>query len=228
MNYSLEKEKTRFICPLCHSGNTKYYTKDKLRSYLICNTCALVFVPENQHISDDQEKRRYDQHNNNPDDPGYRKFLSRLANPLCQRLPAGASGLDFGCGPGPALAAMFREKGFEIEVYDKFYAKDDRIWVKSYDFITATEVLEHLRQPGQELELLWRHLKTGGILGIMTKLVKNKAAFETWHYKRDPTHVCFFSTATFNWIANTWKASMELIGSDVILMCKKKTTAKNP
>lgn len=218
MNYSLEKEKTRFICPLCHSGNTKYYTKDKLRSYLICNTCALVFVPENQHISDDQEKRRYDQHNNNPDDPGYRKFLSRLANPLCQRLPAGASGLDFGCGPGPALAAMLEDQGYKIAVYDKFYFPDTRVWETKYDFITATEVLEHLRCPERELDKLWRHLNPGGILGITTKLVKNKAAFDTWHYKRDPTHVCFFSIATFHWLAGTWRADIEIISNDVILI----------
>jgi 2-polyprenyl-3-methyl-5-hydroxy-6-metoxy-1,4-benzoquinol methylase len=177
-------------------------------------------VPENQHISDDQEKRRYDQHNNNPDDPGYRKFLSRLANPLCQRLPAGASGLDFGCGPGPALAAMLGEKGFDMAAYDKFYARNPEIFEQSYDFITATEVLEHFKQPGKEVDRLWHILRPGGILGIMTKLVKNKNAFDTWHYKRDPTHICFFSTATFTWLAGIYKAGLEIIGKDVILIKK--------
>ncbi len=222
MTETLQDQPARFFCPLCRSMDTTAYTKDKYRRYFICTKCALVFVPENDHVSEQQEKARYDQHNNHPDDPGYRKFLNRLLIPMCHRLPAGASGLDFGCGPGPALASMFREQGFDMAVYDKFYATDDRVLGQSFDFITATEVLEHLRQPGPELACLWQHLKTCGILGIMTKLVKNKAAFDTWHYKRDPTHICFFSAATFDWLADFLQASVELIGNDVILIHKIK------
>ena len=216
-----DKHRNRFSCPLCQSPDTAPYTQDQVRSYFICQVCALVFVPPNEHVPEKDEKARYDQHNNHPDDPGYRKFLSRLVNPLCDRLPAGASGLDFGCGPGPALASMFEEQGYNIVVYDKFYFSDTRVWESQYDFITATEVLEHLRCPARELDRLWRHLNPGGILGIMTKLVKNKTAFDTWHYKRDPTHVCFFSAATFHWLAHTWQADLEIIGNDVILLRKK-------
>lgn len=209
-------------CPLCGEKTVEPYTADRLRTYWICSRCQLVFVPEKHHVSDAQEKTRYDEHNNDPDDPGYRKFLSRLADPLYKKLPPGASGLDFGCGPGPALAAMLREQGFETAVYDKFYAADDRVLEQTYDFITATEVLEHLRQPGKDLNRLWQILRPGGIFGIMTKLVKDKTAFDTWHYKRDPTHVCFFSAATFLWLARTWQAPLEQIGSDVILIRKSR------
>ncbi len=206
------------MCPLCGGKNIGAYAEDRFREYLICRTCALVFVPEQYRVSDEREKARYDLHNNYPDDPGYRKFLSRLFEPVCARIPEGAAGLDFGCGPGPALAAMFREAGYFIDVYDKFYAPDSKVFEKTYDFIAAAEVVEHLHYPGYELARLKKLLKPGGILGIMTKLVKSREAFDKWHYKNDNTHVCFFSQETFKWLARDWQVPVEFIGNDVIIM----------
>ncbi len=207
-------------CPLCGGTGIEDYTRDRLRKYLVCSTCALVFVPEKYHVCRKNEKKRYDLHNNHPDDPGYRKFLSRLFRPLCQRIPAGAKGLDFGCGPGPALAAMFLESGYLIELYDKFYAPENSVFEKTYDFIAAAEVAEHLKKPGPELARLMEMLRPGGILGIMTKLVIDREAFDRWHYKNDQTHVCFFSRQTFQWLADTWQVTVEFIGNDVILLYK--------
>ena len=39
----------------------------------------------------------------------YRSFLGRLAIPLQAKLSSGDTGLDFGCGHGPALADMLEE-----------------------------------------------------------------------------------------------------------------------
>lgn len=215
-------------CPLCGGADTARYTEDRFRPYLICRNCSLVFVPERYHVSAVEEKDRYDLHRNDPEDPAYRKFLSRLFIPLREYLPEGAEGLDFGCGPGPALAAMFRESGYRIDTYDKYYDPDNGIFGKDYDFITATEVLEHLHHPGFELERLLKRLKTGGILGIMTKLVRNRMAFERWHYKNDATHVCFFSKTTFEWLGDAWRTRIEFIGNDVILIHKEEEFAIGP
>jgi hypothetical protein len=54
----------------------------------------------------------------------------------------------------------------------------------------------------------------------MTKLVIDRDAFATWHYKNDPTHVCFFSVDTFHWLADLWRAKIEFIGNDVIILEK--------
>ena len=88
----------------------------------------------------------------------------------------------------------------------------------SYDFICATEVVEHLHHPGAELAHLWSLLRPGGWLGIMTKLVRDRSAFKQWHYKNDPTHVCFFSEETRRWWARQHHASIEFVGADVILL----------
>ena len=96
-------------------------------------------------------------------------------------------------------------------------------WNEPYDFITTTEVVEHLHYPRRELDRLWDILKPGGSLGVMTKLVRDRAAFATWHYISEPTHVCFFSRSTFQWLADEWQADLMFEGNDVILFEKKTT-----
>ncbi len=130
-------------------------------------------------------------------------------------------GLDFGCGPGPTLSRMFEEAGFPMSLHDPFYANKPSTLEKEYDFITASEVVEHLHNPRKELERLWQCLRPGGLLGIMTKLVFDRQAFQHWHYKNDHTHVHFFSRSTFEWLAEQWQAALTFAGKDVILLGKK-------
>lgn len=207
-------------CPLCGSAGVTLYFEDARRPYYLCGCCALVYVPPRCYLDRAAERAEYLLHENDPRDPGYRAFLSRLADPLVARLPAGARGLDFGCGPGPALALLLRERGFTVSLYDSFFAPAHAALEARYDFVTATEVVEHLHRPGVELARLWGLLRPGGCLGLMTKLVLGRDAFARWHYKDDPTHVCFFSRATFEWWAAAHAAAPEFIGADVILLRK--------
>lgn len=208
------------ICPLCENPDSLLYWRDQRRSYRRCQLCQLVFVPPAHHLSMTAEKAEYDLHRNDPEDSGYRTFLSRLFAPLCQRVSPGAKGLDFGCGPGPALSAMLTEAGFDMAVYDPFYAPERGPLRHSYDFITCSEVVEHFRCPGREFAALWKMLEPNGWLGVMTKLVIDRQAFARWHYKNDPTHIAFFSRKTFRYLARQLNASLEFIGADVILLQK--------
>ena len=208
------------ICPLCCHAAVSDYDKDGLRYYLQCKECRLVFVPHQFHLSPGDEREVYDLHQNSPDDPGYRQFLSRLADPLLERLAPNSCGLDFGSGPEPTLSVILAEQGHQMSVYDPYYAPNQQALAGRYDFITSTEVVEHLAAPGQELDRLWALLRPGGWLGIMTKLVIDQSAFRSWHYKNDPTHICFFSVQTFEYLAQRWDTRAELFGKDVILMNK--------
>lgn len=203
-------------CPLC-AANLHRYHDDDTRLYMHCPKCRLVHVPPGWQISEEEEHAEYLLHENDPEDSGYRRFLSRLADPLLERLPPGSHGLDFGCGPGPALAQMLREAGHTVDLYDHFFAQNKAVFERDYDFITASEVLEHLRDPRQELDRLRGLLRPGGILGVMTKLVRDRQSFTTWHYIRDPTHVSFFSRKTLDWLAEEWQADLSLHGNDVAL-----------
>lgn len=208
-----------YSCPLCLSSYTQVFAGDAARIYYQCKRCELVFVPPQFHLPSTEEKAQYDLHCN-LDEPGYRSFLQRVCRPLLERLPVAANGLDFGCGPGPVLATMLREQGCSVALYDQFYFPDKSLLLQQYDFITATEVFEHLRAPQQVIETLWSCLRSVGTLALMTKLVHDQAAFSTWHYKTDPTHIIFFSKKTFAYLAEYLHAQLEFIGSDVILLHK--------
>lgn len=206
-------------CPLCESSNSFPYYQDK-REFYRCEQCFLVFVLPQYRLTSTEEKLVYDQHENSPADPGYRKFLEQVFVPVSQRLSKQSNGLDFGSGPGPTLSLMFEEIGHNMQIYDPFYAPDLSVLKLKYEFITATEVVEHLHHPGKELDLLWSCLKQDGVLGIMTKRVLNQPAFTTWHYKNDPTHVCFFAIETFQWLAEKWSAVLEVVADDVVIFVK--------
>lgn len=207
-------------CPLCGGVEHREFGRDARRHYLRCERCALVWVPPEYYLDRAQERSEYDKHENQPDDPGYRKFLNRLCQPLLAVLQPASQGLDFGCGPGPALAHMLRDAGHRVDLYDSFYYPDSSVLANAYDFVSATEVVEHLHQPGAELARLWGMLRGGGVLAIMTKLVLDESAFSLWHYKNDPTHVCFFSVETWQWWARQMDAQLEILGADVILLQK--------
>ena len=139
------------ICPLCNKIQSEPYFSDKKRDYLKCTHCHLVYVAKNYHISSIDEKKQYDFHTNNPQDQAYRHFLSRLFTPLKQQLNPASKGLDFGSGPGPTLSLMFEEAGFDMHIYDLYYADNREVFDHQYDFVSATEVIEHLKNPAQEL-----------------------------------------------------------------------------
>ena len=206
-------------CPLCHGGAV-FFFEDERRPYHQCEQCELIFVPAEHLPTREEEKAQYDLHENNPDDTGYRRFLGRLADPLLERLAPGSSGLDFGCGPGPTLSVMLAEAGHRMELHDSFYHPNLGALEGPYDFITATEVLEHLHHPRRDLEPLWNCLRLGGWLGVMTKRAQDREAFSKWHYIKDPTHVGFWSANTFQWLAEHWGAKLELIEPDVALLKK--------
>ena len=210
------------ICPLCHTADTQLFCEHKTGEYRQCCKCSLVFVQPDMRLDAKAEKERYDLHTNSPKDPHYRKFLSKVFQPVTERVSQGSSGLDFGSGPGPTLSKMFEEEGYPMSIYDHFYAKDEEVLTFQYDFITSTEVIEHLYDPMSVLDKLWSLLKEEGILVLLTQPYPEHDEFDTWYYKNDPTHVCFFSHETMQWLEKKWDADLEIIGKDVFVFKRRK------
>jgi len=207
-------------CPMCAEPCADKFHQDERREYYRCSACRLVFVPSPYYLSEREVKTHYDQHQNSPDDPRYRQFLNRLFVPLEKNLSNASDGLDFGSGPGPALSVMFEEKGHHMRLYDYFYAPDTSVFDQQYDFVTVSETVEHLHDPRMDLNRLWGCLKPRGRLGIMTKLVVDRKSFVNWYYKNEPSHVCFFSKATFQWLAGQWQADLDFAHEDVVIFSK--------
>lgn len=185
-----------------------------------CQTCFLVYVAPAFLPSQSDELNEYQLHQNSFDDEGYVAFLNRIVAPLTAHIQPGAHGLDFGCGPSPVLASLLKSAGMTMRVFDPFFANHASSLQQQYDFVTCTEAIEHFHAPGKEFSLLVSLLKPKGWLGIMTKRVISRERFATWHYKNDPTHVCFFSDATFHYLANVYHLSVDFISSDIVLMQK--------
>jgi len=212
-------------CPLCLStGAALFHTstqKNLERDYHHCDTCDLVFVPPKFHFDPDAARERYLTHDNDPDNPDYRRFLSRLWDELRPRLPQGARGLDYGAGPGPALAAMIEEDGFSAALYDPLFHPDESFLNHTYDFITCTETVEHFVTPRADFLQLRRLLAPGGWIGIMTDILEDRDGFPDWYYHRDPTHVAFYTRRTFGWIGEWLDLELEHPRPRVVLLHKR-------
>lgn len=207
-------------CPVCREGHPEFFRQIGKQVYLRCPTCLATIMAPQSRLTAGEEKQIYELHENDPEDAGYRRFLSKLANPLTERLPTGSEGLDFGCGPGPALAGMLEEAGFAMALFDPFFHPDAASLARSFDFITCTEVVEHLYEPAEVFSLLDRLLRPGGWLGIMTCFQTDDERFDNWHYRRDPTHVVFYRQATFQWLARKYGWRLEVPVKDVVLLRK--------
>lgn len=170
------------------------------------------------------ELQHYQFHENDPADEGYRRFLSRLSEPLLNVLPPEQCGLDYGCGPGPALAMMMEDAGHRVALYDPFFYPREESLQQQYDFITCTEVVEHFHQPAEQFQILNSLLKPGAWLAIMTCFQTDDAAFAQWHYRRDPTHVVFYREATFHTLANDLGLRCEIPDRNIALLQKPLQT----
>ena len=204
-------------CPVC-AATAAWFVSVAGRAYFRCPSCKVRFLDPAQHPAPEVERAHYRHHENDPDDPRYRKFLSKLATPLLARIAPGARGLDYGCGPGPALAAMLGEAGHEVALFDPVYAPDPAPLAATYDFVTCTEVAEHFHHPAREFARLRGMVRPGGWLAIMTCFQTEDARFETWHYRKDPTHVVFYREATLRHLAAEWGWACTVTEKDVVLM----------
>jgi SAM-dependent methyltransferase len=206
-------------CPLC-AHPAPLVDEDRRRRYFQCPECRLIFADPASHLDAAAEKAVYDLHRNDPADAGYRAFLERLAAPLLARLRPGMQGLDYGCGPGPALSLMLRQARMHMTDYDPCYAPDPTALEREYDFVTCTEVVEHFKRPAQDWERLTRLLRPGGWLAVMTQLVISPERFRRWQYRNDPTHVAFYSAETFAWIGARFGFDVERADTAVLLLRK--------
>ena len=209
-------------CPLCRSPDIRAFAAvkdpDLTREYYRCESCQLTFLDPAQQLSPEAEKAHYDCHENNPEDAGYRRFLGRLFHPLSERIELPSDVLDYGCGPGPALAHMIREQGHHCWIYDPNYFPDTSPLNWAYDAITLTEVAEHFHNPGREFQWLQTLVKPGGLLAIMTCFQNDDDRFARWHYRADPTHVSFYRQETFKILAADIGWEFESPAKDIVFL----------
>ncbi len=190
-------------CPIC-SQKTDSFDDERMQcDFYHCPSCEFIFKDPKAYVSRERERKQYDQHNNSFESPGYvkmfRDFIDQCVTPYESDIQ---SVLEFGSGPGPVLAQLLKEEGFEVDIYDKFFSPGPVYEGKHYDLITSTEVIEHIADPMEVMEFFHTHLNDSGYLALMTQFHENTTeSFLKWWYRIDPTHISFFRPKSFEVIA---------------------------
>lgn len=214
-------------CRLCFSSSPgNFVSGGDNREHFICQRCSLINTVETHFMSPEKERARYILHRNSPEDKLYRAFLAQAIDPAMKFIAEGERGLDYGCGTSPVLSEMLAEKGLRCAYYDPFFFP--ACPPGPFGYVFATETAEHFFNPAKELERMNGLLKTGGILVIMTERWEDLDKFQAWHYAKDPTHVCFYHAATFDFISERF--SFEKIfddGKRVVIFRKKNKTGRS-
>lgn len=204
-------------CRICKGPTVKFYHAGMKSDYYSCPYCEFISKDVDTQLTEEEELTLYNTHVNSMDDPHYVSyFRAFIEKTLLDHCTVGMVGLDFGSGPEPVLAKLLeRDYGFRMDIYDLFYSPDKSYDNQTYDFITVTEVLEHLRTPMAYFELFGTLLKEDGILAVMTNFHSNSEQhFNKWHYTRDHSHISFYTPRTFDVIAGL--VGMEILYCDNI------------
>lgn len=201
-------------CKICNNKTVTFKDIKLKKTYLYCQKCEFIALDEKFIIDPTQEKSQYDNHNNSLQDSGYVAMFENFLDFFWQDIQERTHQvLDFGSGPGPVLDTLIKRRGATCEIYDKFYQPKKIFEDKKYDLITATEVFEHLPNPKETLHLLKKHLHIGSHVALMTLFHTNKQSdFLEWWYRRDPTHISFFTPKTLEVLS--LESGMKLVKND--------------
>jgi len=204
------------ICTLCSSE--LIHKKDAY--YYDCDTCKAIVKDEAYYLAADEEKARYETHNNDVNDSRYQNFTSPITNYVLDRFSPEHKGLDFGSGTGPVISSVLTKKGYSIVQYDPFFAPDRNVLNDSYDYIVSCEVFEHFYTPKKEIDKLISLLNNNGALLIMTLLYNDQIDFNTWFYRKDPTHVFIYRKETIEYIAAKKGFGIEVLTDRFVVLRK--------
>ena len=199
-------------CSICR-GPCHEIGDKKSRIYHVCRDCGFTFLDPSSRLREDEEKKRYDQHNNTPGARGYIQWLTAfLEEAVLPFADEGCAVLDFGSGPVPVLARLMEERGYKVSIHDKYFAP--HMPQGPFDLITSTEVFEHLADPLGTLKYLKEILTPGGRLSIKTSLRPlSDEEFLSWWYREDSTHISFFSAHSLNALASKSGVTLEFCDS---------------
>jgi len=199
-------------CKICEKNTTILNDIELKKNFYHCKHCELIFLDEQFYVSIENEKKQYNQHNNSLENEGYVKMFEEYLDFTLENQNI-KTALDFGSGPTPVLTELLKRRDLHVDYYDKFYQPQKVYENKSYDLITSTEVFEHLKDPQETLHMLSKHLNTNGIISLMTLFHTNKKEdFFKWWYRRDPTHITFFTSKTISIMAK--KCGLEVLKTD--------------
>ena len=213
-------------CNLCGSESAALAGSGK-RRFCLCGDCALAFVPPEYWLPVEDERARYDLHDNSLANGGYVKFLSQVVDVVMSVVGGAITGncvkvLDFGCGKEAAACRLLKDRGVDCHGYDPLYGRllpESVSKSGQYDIIILCEVIEHLRDIRGELALIGGLLREGGVIILRTQIYESLSSFPSWWYAQDLTHINFFSEKSLSVVAGMAGKRLEKTEfSDIFLL----------
>ena len=201
-------------CPLCNK-TAKIFLTGENRQYQLCDHCGLIFVPNKFHLNKKSEVERYREHENSLNNKGYVTMFMNKISLIKGHCPKIKTALDFGCGYEPVLKTLLEKEKIETEIYDPNFFPNFPT-NKTFDLVISTETFEHFRNPMDDIKKALNYVSPSGFLAVMTRfypLEKNKPSkklFSAWYYQRDPTHIAFYTSKTFEWLNKKFGLSIIL------------------
>lgn len=219
-------DETITICSLC--GSAEFSRQFKRFGFAIvrCRRCHLLFVNPrcSLNIVEGLYDERYFQQRQIPasrpaDRAAIRAFRTLSAHGYLRDLGSRArrgSLLDVGCGEGYFLAAAkaagWETRGVEISPFAAEFARansgskvfpgklrDAGYPSDFFSVVTLFDVVEHFYDPVVELSEVWRILRPGGLVYLLTPDVESIAARlmgRYWFELKPPEHLFYFSRET--------------------------------
>jgi len=210
-------------CPLCGSPKRKYYVLPHATIVRCYNkSCGFIFTEK--QLSDHELTKYYTElyypepgkntsiPKPNSDSIKFNQHFRYLDKKIGLQ---GKSVLDFGCGEGNFLKVAWNsgvrnlwgvelsERGRKLAAANGFSVVKsiDQIAPKSMDVVYMNDVIEHLRNPVEELKKIYALLSPGGALFVVTMNIKGLKARlfgKNWGLITDPTHFYFYDRNSLN------------------------------
>lgn len=224
----MKRKSIKVTCEIC-GAPTRNLVDPQLKvnkrplEYAVCNTCGFTKKEPLALLEDHAEKNQYDFHQNTMENEGYKAMLNAFIDEAVTPFIQKGNALEYGCGPGPVLSWLLENKGFSVTRYDPFYFNDSEALKKSYDLITSTEVFEHFHHPLKSIGDVIKRLNKGGFLAIQTSFKEeNDQRFLSWWYRRDLTHVSFYTLESFKVIGDHFDCELVYTNQKNIVVLKKR------
>lgn len=212
-------------CKICESTSRVLFRKRVLARYDIdyfqCTACRFVQTEEpywlDEAYSDAITKTDIGLVQRNEE------FTRKTATIILALFPKSKSYLDYGGGYG-MLVRMMRDRGFDFYRSDPFcqnlFARGfdaNQSAVKTFDLVTAFEVLEHLKDP---LEGIGEMLRHGRNLLFSTLLLPKDEELADWWYlgSEHGQHIALFSREALEHVASTFDLRYYTNGASLHLL----------
>jgi len=209
-------------CLICGNETVSVVDTQIKVTYSVCNNCHFIHKDKEFHVDRKEENRQYSLHNNSFESEGYVKIFVDLIHDYIKPLGITKKVLEYGSGPGPVLKELLVREGYSVFDFDPYFNDNLEYQDNMYELITSTEVVEHFNNPLADFKHLSSLLESKGYLVIMTRFrTMELPEFLNWWYRRDTTHVSFYTLKTLEVIAKKFNLNLVTTNNVNVIVFQK-------